>query len=72
MLGQRVLLICTKTVKTTELTAYNGSSSSDFESYVKEIKDLCVLGMVGIIDKPRDGISDIIKTCRQAGIRIFM
>jgi sodium/potassium-transporting ATPase subunit alpha len=28
--------------------------------------------MVGIIDKPRDGIETVIRTCRQAGVRVFM
>ena len=28
--------------------------------------------MLGIIDKPREGIENVIKACRQAGVRIFM
>ena len=85
--GQRVLLICKKTEKVSTLLAYtaaavasgggggggsSSSSSNNLESYLKEIKDLCVVGMVGIIDKPRDGIDQVIRTCRQAGIRVFM
>jgi sodium/potassium-transporting ATPase subunit alpha len=71
-LGQRVLLICKKIDKYSNLTQAKGTSPSDFESYLKEIKDLCVLGMVGIIDKPREGIENVIRSCRQAGVRIFM
>ena len=63
------MLICKKT-ETIPKLALNGSTK--FEEYVKNIKDLCVLGMVGIIDKPRDGIDDVIKSCRRAGVRIFM
>ena len=68
MLGQRVLLICKKTMKRADFNL----PANQFEAQVNEIKDFCVLGMVGIIDKPRDGIESVIKTCRKAGIRIFM
>ena len=72
LLGQRVLLICKRTEKTSKLLGFGTQPSSEFETYLKEIKDLCVLGMVGIIDKPRDGIETVIRTCRQAGVRVFM
>ena len=72
LLGQRVLLICKRIEKTSRLLGYGTQPSSEFETYLKEIKDLCVLGMVGIIDKPRDGIETVIRTCRQAGVRVFM
>jgi len=73
MLGQRVLLIC-KRVETTSKLSKAGfdASPAAFETYLKSINDLCVLGMVGIIDKPRDGIENVIRMCRQAGVRIFM
>ena len=73
MLGQRVLLICKKVESTSTLSkAGFDSSPAAFETYLKNINDLCVLGMVGIIDKPRDGIENVIRMCRQAGVRIFM
>ena len=67
------MLICKKTEKISNLTA-NSDSTTNFEDYVQQLKDLCVLGMVGIIvgNKPRDGIDEVIKTCRNAGVRIFM
>jgi magnesium-transporting ATPase (P-type) len=32
---------------------------------VEESVDFCLVGMVGIIDPPREGISNVIKKCRQ-------
>ena len=39
-------------------------SSTSLENYVNDSDDFCLLGMVGIIDPPREGIYDVIKTCR--------
>ena len=66
LLGQRVLLICKKNERVSQLKSQGfGASPAAFETYLKELKDLCVLGMVGIIDKPRDGIEGVIRICRQ-------
>ena len=75
LLGQRVLLICKKTTKISQLASQLDDASKSpaaFEDHLKQVKDLCVVGMVGIIDKPREGIEKVIRTCRQAGVRIFM
>lgn len=34
--------------------------------------DFIFLGMVGMIDPPRDGVAEAIKECRGAGIRVIM
>ena len=68
--GQRVLLICKKLVP--ESIIRNLSSSTALESHIQATDDLVVLGMLGIIDKPREGIELVIGICRKAGIRVFM
>lgn len=35
-------------------------------------KDLCFLGMVAIMDPPRDDAAKAIKSCKAAGIKVFM
>ena len=72
MLGQRVLLICIKNLTHIETDNLKGMSSTSLENYVNDSDDFCLLGMVGIIDPPREGIYDVIKTCRGAGIRVLM
>ncbi len=34
--------------------------------------DLVLLGVVGLEDPPRDGVSDAIRRCREAGVRVVM
>ena len=78
VLGQRVLIICKKKCNLQEAlsmpsTSANASpSSSELESYIHKSNDFCIIGLVGIIDPPREGIADVITKCRQAGIRVFM
>ena len=69
MIGQRVLLLCQKKISHLEAKILN---SSNVEKYVTDSNDFCLIGMVGLIDPPREGISDVIKTCRGAGIRVLM
>ena len=71
VLGQRVLLICKKSLDFSE-HVNSASSKTDIESLVNSINDFCLVGMVGIIDPPREGIADVIRTCQNAGIRVLM
>ena len=68
--GQRVLLICAKLVD--EKCIINMNTSTALETQIHATDDMCILGMVGIIDKPRDGIENVIGICRRAGIRVLM
>ena len=50
------------------------ASSREFESEVMNHAktDLILVGLVGIVDPPREEIPDVVKTLRRAGVRIFM
>jgi sodium/potassium-transporting ATPase subunit alpha len=71
--GQRVLLICKKSLESSNFDHSDKSlSTSEVETFVAKTNDFTVVGLVGIIDPPREGIADVIKQCRTAGIRVFM
>lgn len=74
LLGQRVLLICKKKCQLDDVFGAEAAkqSVSELEKYVHESEDFCIIGLVGIIDPPREGISDVIAKCRSAGIRVLM
>ena len=65
-----MLLICKKSLKYTNPDF--SLSTSEIESLVNKTNDFCIVGLVGIIDPPREGIADVITKCRGAGIRVFM
>ncbi|KAK0127351.1 hypothetical protein ONS96_006900 [Cadophora gregata f. sp. sojae] len=70
--GKRVILLARKTVSKEQFQSL--PSSSHFEDEVAEHArtGLALVGIVGIVDPPRDEIPSVIKTLRRAGIRIFM
>lgn len=82
LLGQRVLLICKKKCNLDQVLNIEHDDESkeskpaisvnELEKYVHRSEDFCIIGLVGIIDPPREGISDVIAKCRSAGIRVFM
>ena len=67
--GRRVLLLARRHI----LIPKHDPESPGFADYVAaEHRDLEVVGLVGIIDPPREDIPQSIRTCREAGIRVFM
>ncbi|WPR75955.1 HAD-IC family P-type ATPase [Algoriphagus sp. NG3] len=38
----------------------------------EDVKELCWVGMVGIVDPPREGVKESIAECKTAGIRVMM
>jgi sodium/potassium-transporting ATPase subunit alpha len=72
IMGQRVLLLCKKACNFDKIQGGMAFDGLVLDDYVNRSNDFCVVGLVGIIDPPREGISDVIRTCRDAGIRVFM
>lgn len=73
--GQRVLMLCRREFSDTEnpFEGHDGSDSAGLEKLVaKHNKDLCIVGLVGIVDPPRDEIPQVVDTCRRAGIRVMV
>jgi sodium/potassium-transporting ATPase subunit alpha len=74
--GQRVLLLARKILKAggDDIPAGMGFDHALFGDKIMEVamKDLTVVGMVGIVDPPREDIPDVVRICRTAGIRFFM
>ncbi|ORY05439.1 calcium ATPase [Basidiobolus meristosporus CBS 931.73] len=65
--GQRVLLITRRFLEDQEF-----DSTMESEAVESLAQGMCIVGLVGIIDPPRPEIYNVVKTCRQAGIRLFM
>ncbi|KAG0269147.1 hypothetical protein DFQ27_004720 [Actinomortierella ambigua] len=72
--GQRVLMLCRGTYHARPEKEWNGVSSSAIQEDLTfhGLRDLCILGLVGIMDPPRVEIKDTIAACRRAGSRFFM
>jgi sodium/potassium-transporting ATPase subunit alpha len=71
--GQRVILICKRVCTEKESENLSLLSANDFGLYVKfDCNDFTLIGMIGIIDPPREGIADVVATCREASIRVLM
>ncbi|KAG0098849.1 hypothetical protein BGZ93_010104 [Podila epicladia] len=74
--GQRVLMLCKG--RYNAYTAQHdakgaGSSAGAQEELARQgLQELCILGLVGIMDPPRPEIKDTIASCRRAGARFFM
>ncbi|KAI1315762.1 hypothetical protein EDD11_000365 [Mortierella claussenii] len=72
--GQRVLMLC-KSRFNSYYGANNGSSSNTTiqDDLTRQgLQELCIIGLVGIMDPPRPEIKDTIAACRGAGARFFM
>jgi sodium/potassium-transporting ATPase subunit alpha len=70
--GKRVILLARKVIyKETMVVA---PASAEFEDEVMHHakSGLTLVGIVGIVDPPRDEIPYVVSTLRGAGIRIFM
>jgi Ca2+-transporting ATPase len=61
--GLRVLAFAYKTL---EKSNFSESKAEEFEN------DLVFLGLVGVLDPPRDGVKESVKICQDAGIKVMM
>jgi sodium/potassium-transporting ATPase subunit alpha len=70
--GRRVILLARKTVSKEQIRALPSSSQFEDEVSYQAREGLTLVGLVGIVDPPRDEIPSVVKILRGAGIRIFM
>lgn len=64
--GQRVLLLARRTL----VAPTDDEDASDY--FQRNNRDLEFVGLVGLLDPPKEGVLDCIRTCRGAGVRVFM
>jgi sodium/potassium-transporting ATPase subunit alpha len=70
--GKRVILLARKAIPAKDIMASPGSSDYESEVIKHSKSGLVLVGIVGIVDPPREEIPGVVKTLRRAGIRIFM
>ena len=70
--GRRVILLARKTVCKEQIRAMPTSSQFEDEVLHHAREGLTLVGIVGIVDPPRNEIPSVVKILRGAGIRIFM
>ena len=70
--GRRVILLARKVLPAADILVHPSSREFESEIMSQAKTGLVLVGLVGIVDPPREEIPDVIKTLRRAGIRIFM
>jgi sodium/potassium-transporting ATPase subunit alpha len=70
--GKRVILLARKVVRRQDIRSE--PTSIHFENEIMEHAKtgLTLVGIVGIVDPPRDDIPFVVRTLRSAGIRVMM
>lgn len=70
--GKRVILLARKVLPAKEIRIPPSSREFEAEALSHARTGLVLVGLVGIVDPPREEIPEVIQTLRRAGIRIFM
>ncbi|MCJ1358879.1 MAG: hypothetical protein MMC33_008879 [Icmadophila ericetorum] len=70
--GKRVILLARRVISKEQLQSSPSSNSFEVEVMDLARSGLTIVGMVGIVDPPRDEIPEVMRILRGAGIRIFM
>ena len=64
--------VCSQRVRTLAMT-YRNSSENELNNDPTQIeRNLTLLGIVGILDPPREGVKEAIKSCHSANIKVVM
>ncbi|KAL5113432.1 hypothetical protein ACEQ8H_008700 [Pleosporales sp. CAS-2024a] len=67
--AERVIMLCQRRYRPTASLRSNAFADEITEH---ALKDLTIIGMLGILDPPRPESAETVATCRRAGIRFFM
>ena len=70
--GKRVILLARKVLKVDVVRSDPASGEFEREALEHTRTGLTLVGLLGIVDPPRDEIPEVVRTLRRAGIRIFM
>ena len=70
--GKRVILLARRILRKEQIRSLPSSSQFETEVMDHARTNLTLVGLVGIVDPPRDEIPEVIRILRGAGIRIFM
>ncbi|KAK1753292.1 hypothetical protein QBC47DRAFT_431753 [Echria macrotheca] len=70
--GRRVLLLAHKVISKTSVKSAPSSGAFEKEMLEQARAGLTIVGLVAIVDPPREEIPSVVRTLRGAGIRFFM
>lgn len=70
--GQRVLALCRRPLDDVKWDARSMPANAMEELMYSELRDLTLVGLLGIRDPPRTDVPDAVATIRRAGVRVFM
>lgn len=70
--GKRVILLARKVMRKSQLQSTPNDAAFEDEIRALSSTNLTLVGILGIVDPPRDEIPSVVETLRGAGIRIFM
>ena len=70
--GKRVILLARKIIKARDIIVAISGREFESEALRHAQMDLILVGLVGIVDPPRDEIPEVVAILRRAGIRFFM
>ncbi|KAH9845047.1 PMR1-Ca++-transporting P-type ATPase located in Golgi [Teratosphaeria destructans] len=70
--GRRVILLAQKPLEQLHFDPANQPREFERDIMGRATSELCLVGLIAIVDPPRAEIPDVVRTLRGAGIRVFM